>query len=121
MIRGCIRSCGWLLGLTLAWTFFGALSAQGGDHPAQLFVADFQANPYGFSPGLGRVLAFDANTGQYLRTVISGLDVPSSMTIGPGGSLYVSTQVPGPTGNTGEVLKLDPTSTDLTPISQGVS
>jgi len=84
---------------------------------AELLVADLNGDPYGFS-NVGRILAFDATTGAYVRTVATGLTRPSGLTIGPGGSLFVADQngALGP----GEVLTFDPTQSNQTRASAGV-
>jgi hypothetical protein len=76
-----------------------------------LFVTDLNGDPYAQS-NVGRVLAFDATTGQYLRTVVTGLTVPSAVTIGPGGLLYVTNS------GTGQVLSFNPSSNNV-PASSG--
>ncbi len=76
-----------------------------------LFVTDLNGDPYAQS-NVGRVLAFDASTGLYLRTVVTGLTVPSAVTIGPGGLLYVTNS------GTGQVLSFNPASNNV-PASSG--
>lgn len=74
LVRRAITSCS--LAIIMAIGSIGSASA------AELLVADRANN---------RVVALDEATGKYLRTVTStGLDVPSGLTMGPNGLLYVS-------------------------------
>ncbi|HMP06037.1 MAG TPA: hypothetical protein PJ982_06785, partial [Lacipirellulaceae bacterium] len=58
----------------------------------------------------GRIVALDEATGQFLRVVTAvGLDLPSSLSWGPGGSLYATNfgAYAGP-GSAASVVKVDP-------------
>jgi hypothetical protein len=72
-------------------------------HGAELLVADQAGN---------RIIALDENTGEFLRVVTAtGLDLPSSLTFGPGGFLYASNfgAYAGP-GSKASVVKIDVTT-----------
>ncbi|HZZ29043.1 MAG TPA: hypothetical protein VFE46_13675 [Pirellulales bacterium] len=103
------------LSLVLAGTNFTSIASAGvvTSHVATLYVSDLNGDPY-FQQAVGRVLAFDATTGQYLRTVVTGLTVPSAVTIGPGGLLYVAD------AGTGQVLTFNPSATDQSATAGGV-
>ncbi len=80
-----------------------------------IFVTDENGAPRGEPFGTGRVLAFDAATGQYLRTVMTGLTVPAAVTIGPNGLLYVTDS------GTGQVISMSPSTVNATPGGPGTS
>jgi DNA-binding beta-propeller fold protein YncE len=62
----------------------------------------------------GRVLAFDAGSGKYSRTLVSGLGKPSALTWGPNSSVYVTDQIAG------TVLKIDPQTGTSTIFASGI-
>ncbi|MDZ4657783.1 MAG: PEP-CTERM sorting domain-containing protein [Bythopirellula sp.] len=75
---------------------------------AELFVTDRATN---------RVLSFDEETGDFLRVVTAtGLDVPSGMTFGPAGFLYVTNVQGGPFGTVASVVRVDPVDGTTTPF-----
>jgi hypothetical protein len=103
MSNALLRSLTWSIAVTLSLVV--GISRATANPAGTLFVTDLNGDPYAQS-NVGRVLAFDASTGQYLRTVVTGLTVPSAVTIGPGGQLYVTNS------GTGQVLSFDPSSTN---------
>lgn len=65
-----------------------------------------------------RVIALDATTGDFIRTVTStGLDLPSSLSFGPGGSLYAANfgAYAGP-GSAASVVRINPATGATTPF-----
>jgi hypothetical protein len=85
---------------------------------ADLLVADIHGDPNSPDPNNptpGRVLAFDPATGSYVSTVADGLTLPSSLTIGPGGYLYVSDQA------TNSVQVYDPTGQNVKITNAGLN
>ncbi len=68
-------------------------------------MADTNGDPYGQVPGTGQIDAFDAS-GNFISAVVTGLTIPSALTIGPNGYLYVANHNTGP--NNGQILVYDP-------------
>jgi len=70
-----------------------------------MYVLEMTAGAPGPTPGKGRVLRVDPSG---LTTVIAaGLSLPTGMTMGPDGNLYVSNWGLGPTSiGGGQVLKI---------------
>ncbi len=58
------------------------------------------------TPGTGRVVRFDLNTGD-VEEVVSGLTLPTAMTFGSDGALYISNFGFGFPPGTGEIVRLD--------------
>ena len=80
---------------------------------AELFVADRATD---------RILSFDETTGEFLRVVTdTGLSVPSGLTFGPGGFLYVSNLQSGFPGSAASVVKVDPVTGTTTPFVTDVA
>jgi sugar lactone lactonase YvrE len=67
----------------------------------------------------GRVIAIDAATGTYTRTLVSGLFQPSAISWGPGNSLYV-TDLGQDDAGLGTVLKIDPVTGASTVFISGL-
>ncbi len=95
--------------LFVVCTFFSAADA------SQFLVADCNGDPYGAVPGTGQVELFNSN-GTYASTVITGLTVPSALTLGPNGYLYVAAEGTG--SSTGEVMAYDPNN-NYAPVNNG--
>ncbi len=74
-------------------------------NPIAFLVADANGDPYGQAPGTGQIDAFDSS-GAFIGAVVTGLTVPSALTIGPNGYLYVANHNTG--SNNGQVLAYDP-------------
>jgi amicyanin len=64
-------------------------------------------------PGTGRIVK-QAGPDKLIE-VVSALDFPIGMTVGPDGMLYVSTPAIGSNGSAGAVLRIDPKAAYLTP------
>lgn len=75
------------------------------DHNARLYVLEMTVGAEGPTPGLGRVIRIDPNGS--VHTIATGLSLPTGMTMGPDGNLYVSNWGFGPPiPGLGEVLKI---------------
>jgi len=75
------------------------------DEDGNLYVLELNNAPGGPSPGNGDIVKV-SHDGKDRSTLVSGLTLPTGMTIGPGGDLYVSAFGIGPPGH-GEILKVD--------------
>jgi sugar lactone lactonase YvrE len=62
----------------------------------------------------GRVLAFDADTGVFTRTLVSGLQQPSAISRGPDSSLYVTDLLAG------TVIKINPVTGANSVFASGI-
>ena len=67
------------------------------------------------SAGTGQIDAFDAS-GNFISAVVTGLTIPSGLTIGPNGYLYVANHNTGP--NNGQILVYDPNN-NFAPVNSG--
>lgn len=75
------------------------------DNQARLYALETTVGAPGPTPGLGRVVRIDPNG--TMTTVASGLSLPTGMTMGPDGNLYVSNWGFGPpVAGVGEILKI---------------
>jgi len=72
---------------------------------ADLYVLELSAAPGFPTPGAGRVVRMQGTT---ITTVATGLTVPTGMTLGPDGNLYVSNfgAIPAPTAGLGQIVKI---------------
>ncbi len=67
------------------------------DDQGRLYVLETNTAAGGLTPGTGDVVRLDAN-GNNRQVVVSGLHLPSAMTFGPDGKLYISDWGIGPPG-----------------------
>jgi hypothetical protein len=74
------------------------------DSKGRLYVLENTTNNPFPTPGTGRIVRIDA---KYLQTVIAtGLSLPTAMTFGPDGNLYVSNNGFGFPAGQGQILKI---------------
>ena len=75
------------------------------DNSARLYVLEMTVGAEGPTPGLGRVVRIDPNG--TIHSIATGLSLPTGMTMGPDGNLYVSNWGFGPPiPGQGQVLKI---------------
>lgn len=103
--------------ILIVWALILSIAAAANAAPIAYLVADANGDPYGQVPGTGQVVAFDAS-GAYVGPVITGLTVPSALTIGPNGYLYIANHNTGP--NNGQVLVYDPNN-NYTRVDNGTT
>jgi hypothetical protein len=70
-----------------------------------LYVLETSVGPGNPAPGLGQIVRIK---GHHRTTIATGLNVPSAITFGPDGNLYVSANGFGAPPGAGELLKITP-------------
>lgn len=74
------------------------------DNRERMYVLEMTATPGGPAPGAGAIVRI---TNGRKQTIVSGLDFPTGMTVGPDGALYVSANGLGPNAiGGGKVLRI---------------
>jgi hypothetical protein len=72
----------------------------------QLYALEMSTTPGGPTPGTGAIVRL--SHGKPVQTVVSGLDFPTAMTVGPDGAFYVSDKGFGFGAGQGLILRITP-------------
>lgn len=95
-----VSRSGEILNATAGFTTIVGLRYRGD----QLYALELSAAPGNPAPGNGKVVRLDKESGA-VTDVVTGLSLPTAMTFGPDGDLYVSNLGAAP-GNAGEIVRI---------------
>jgi sugar lactone lactonase YvrE len=107
-------------------TFFDGVTASTGiavDSSGNIYVLETSGPASGglpFTPGTGRIVELDS-AGLMVTVIASGLTQPTGLTIGPDGNLYASNFGWGAPPGSGQIVKINITSSNATPQATPVA